>query len=345
MSLFNKTNMISVVIPLYNKAHTIVNTLSTVLGQTYRDFEVIIVNDGSTDNGVEVIRSHFNDPRIRIISQKNAGVSAARNRGVDEANGEYIAFLDADDEWLPEYLETLFDAFIDYPQADMVGCASYHKNFETGEVSANALIDKFYGKAVHVNYFVNPDKMTHIGATVIRKASFLKVGGFDVKLKNNEDVLLQGSIAMNGYFVYVGQCLHVYVGNVKGQATSDASKREMFVRNKVEVLNRFYALYKSSGKANKLVPISIKYRGRHLFLTLLQGNDYRLLDAALSQLSEDLLRLFMLPKQLLDPRFRKVNILCIYLTKLIWRLHGFPIVGTPSKYNSELTKKYYSIHG
>ena len=71
--------MISVVIPLYNKAHTIVNTLQTVLNQTFKDFEVIIINDGSTDNGVEVINKHFNDSRIKIINQDNQGVSAARN--------------------------------------------------------------------------------------------------------------------------------------------------------------------------------------------------------------------------------------------------------------------------
>ena len=73
--------MFSIIIPLYNKAHTIVNTLNTVFAQTFQDFEVIIINDGSTDNGVEVIQQHFNNPRIRIIQQKNAGVSAARNRG------------------------------------------------------------------------------------------------------------------------------------------------------------------------------------------------------------------------------------------------------------------------
>ena len=77
--------MVSVVIPLYYKAHTIVNTLSTVLNQVYTDFEVVIVNDGSTDNGVNIIIQHFSDPRIRIINQKNAGVSNARNRGVKES--------------------------------------------------------------------------------------------------------------------------------------------------------------------------------------------------------------------------------------------------------------------
>ena len=164
--------MISVVIPLYNKAHTIVNTLTTVMNQTYRNFEVIIVNDGSTDNGVDVIKSNFNDPRIRIINQENAGVSAARNRGVKEAKGDWIAFLDGDDEWMPQYLETMTNALNQHPQANLIGCASYYKDFKTGKVSANALIDKYFNKAVRINYFINPDKMTHIGATIISKKHF-----------------------------------------------------------------------------------------------------------------------------------------------------------------------------
>lgn len=88
--------MISIVIPLYNKAHTIVHTLNAVFKQEYQDFEVIIVDDGSTDNGVGIIQQHFHDNRIRIFHQENQGVSVARNRGVEEARCEYVALLDGD---------------------------------------------------------------------------------------------------------------------------------------------------------------------------------------------------------------------------------------------------------
>jgi len=90
--------MFSVVIPLYNKERSVKNTIESVLNQTFQDFEVIVVNDGSTDNSLEVVKS-FNDERIRIINQKNSGVSSARNRGIKEAKYEWIAFLDADDLW------------------------------------------------------------------------------------------------------------------------------------------------------------------------------------------------------------------------------------------------------
>lgn len=83
--------MISVVIPLYNKEKQIAKTLQTVLNQTYQNFEIVIVNDGSTDGSVEEVL-RISDSRIRLVNQENGGVSAARNRGIDEAKGEYIAF-------------------------------------------------------------------------------------------------------------------------------------------------------------------------------------------------------------------------------------------------------------
>ena len=102
--------MISVVIPLYNKEKSIASTLRTVLNQTFSDYEIVIVNDGSTDGSVEEIEK-VQDDRIRLVHQPNAGVSAARNRGIEEAKGELNAFLDADDEWKPDYLATQYHLF------------------------------------------------------------------------------------------------------------------------------------------------------------------------------------------------------------------------------------------
>jgi glycosyltransferase involved in cell wall biosynthesis len=95
---------ISIVIPLYNKAPYVGRALDSIAAQTFSDFEVIVVDDGSTDEGGRIVES-FGDARFRLITQPNAGPGRARNRGISEAKGDLLAFLDADDEWLPDYLE------------------------------------------------------------------------------------------------------------------------------------------------------------------------------------------------------------------------------------------------
>jgi glycosyltransferase involved in cell wall biosynthesis len=105
---------VTVVIPLYNKGPYILRALNSIARQSYRDFAAIVVNDGSTDNSRELAES-FRDPRFRVIHQKNAGPGAARNRGVAEATSPLIAFLDADDEWFPDHLETAVRFLADNP--------------------------------------------------------------------------------------------------------------------------------------------------------------------------------------------------------------------------------------
>jgi hypothetical protein len=95
---------VSIIIPLYNKAPYIRRALDSALAQTFPDHEIIVVDDGSTDGSPEIVRAE-SDPRVRLITQPNAGPGLARNQGIAEAKGEYLAFLDADDEWLPAFLE------------------------------------------------------------------------------------------------------------------------------------------------------------------------------------------------------------------------------------------------
>ena len=108
----------SVVIPLYNKSEHIIHTLESVLAQTMEDFEILVIDDGSSDDSLEMAQK-VASPKIRIFQQKNQGVSVARNVGIENARGEYISFLDADDVWHADYLQTIDQLTKNYPQSDI----------------------------------------------------------------------------------------------------------------------------------------------------------------------------------------------------------------------------------
>ena len=121
--------MISVVIPLYNKEMTIKHSLSSVLSQDYDDIEVIVVNDGSTDNSVEVVKS-INDSRIVVIEQENGGPSKARNTGIRNAKGEWLVTLDADDELVEHALSKMIRETEKYRDADIIDFVGYIRSGE-----------------------------------------------------------------------------------------------------------------------------------------------------------------------------------------------------------------------
>src|ERR1051326_6962089 len=103
--------LVSVIIPTYNAEKFLAETISSVLNQTYSDLEVIIVDDGSTDNTFNVAERFTNDPRVKILKQKNQGVSAARNSGYAISKGEFISYLDADDVWMKNTIELWIEKF------------------------------------------------------------------------------------------------------------------------------------------------------------------------------------------------------------------------------------------
>ena len=182
--------MISVVIPLYNKEKSITTTLESVLAQTYTDYEVVVVDDGSTDSSAEVVRSMMaKSNKIRLIQKPNGGVCSARNRGILEAKGYYIALLDGDDIWDKDFLKEQVLLIHDFPEAAMWGInfAETRKGKIVRKV-ATALPDGYRGYVGH--YFEMPKRVSDLfcsSSVVIRRDVFDKVGMFDERIKYAED--------------------------------------------------------------------------------------------------------------------------------------------------------------
>jgi hypothetical protein len=122
---------VSVIIPLYNKGRYVQKTLDSILAQTYRDFEVVVVDDGSTDEGPAIVES-CGDSRIRLIRQANAGPGAARNRGVHESGGTYVTFLDADDEWCTDFLAANVSIVTRHPEVEVITCSWFQDSLWDG---------------------------------------------------------------------------------------------------------------------------------------------------------------------------------------------------------------------
>ena len=207
--------MFSVIIPLYNKAPYIAKAIESVLGQTYRDFEVIVIDDGSTDQSLEVAKT-FENKSITIISQPNSGVSTARNNGVKLAKHPYICFLDADDWWHPTFLEEMKQLITDFPDAGIYGSGYYivkngkeriapigvPQGFELG------IIDycEVYAKTLCMPIWT--------GAVIVPKNIFDEEGGFKSQLKLGDDlwiriVLKHKAILVNKPLAYYNQDVDV----------------------------------------------------------------------------------------------------------------------------------------
>jgi glycosyltransferase involved in cell wall biosynthesis len=177
----------SVIIPVYNKERFLVHTVNSVLNQSFTDFELLLIDDGSTDNS-PVLLNQFTDERIKLISQTNQGVSAARNLGIKETKAPYIAFLDADDLWESDHLETLFHYCTQFPDESLFNTA---KTIDTGHqlIPARYAIDKTADYEL-VNFFeasrIEPAIWT--SSVVIKKTALDQVGVFDTGIKSGQDL-------------------------------------------------------------------------------------------------------------------------------------------------------------
>ena len=205
----------SVIVPLYNKAPYVSKALESVCAQTYRDFEIVVVNDGSTDESEVLARQILNEKSngipYKIINQPNAGAAAARNNGVAVSCGEYVVFLDADDWWCLEFLEEVNQMVVDYPEAGMYATNYvYYKPGKT-HVALN-MPDGYmdYPKA----YLQSSAMPIWTGATSMARRVFDDMGGFPLGVRLGEDFLLWAKTAVHYRIAYINKPLAYYNNDV-----------------------------------------------------------------------------------------------------------------------------------
>jgi glycosyltransferase involved in cell wall biosynthesis len=175
--------LISVIIPVYNGESHICKAIRSVLDQTYNNFELIIVDDGSTDSTSTIVRS-FTDKRISYIHQGNLGPSSARNAGVMRSRGEYIAFLDCDDWWLPKKLEIQLTHFQSFPETGLVYCATHIYDTRNRLVQFQAAnIDGYALDSMLMGNFISGSA----SSVMIHRTVLDHVGLFDESLRTCED--------------------------------------------------------------------------------------------------------------------------------------------------------------
>ncbi len=183
----------SVVIPLYNKDYSIQRCIDSVLNQSYTNFEIIVVNDGSTDNSVQILKSSYKEQleskKILLIEQKNQGVSVARNVGIENSQSEFICFLDADDEWKIDFLFKISRLISDFPKASM--CFLAHEVSRNGlkpKKKKQAFKDDFRG---YVEDFFLSSSIADVALNsknCVKKSALQKIGGFPVGVTVGEDL-------------------------------------------------------------------------------------------------------------------------------------------------------------
>jgi glycosyltransferase involved in cell wall biosynthesis len=205
---------ISVVIPLYNKRDTVLRALNSVLMQTIQPYEIIVIDDGSTDGSGDVV-ARFKNRGIRLIAQTNAGVSAARNRGVAEAEGDWIAFIDADDEWMTKYLETITSLYERYPECNLLA-TSYLLQDHRGrrnEIILNKL--PFRDKHGLLDNYFEVSSSSHpplwTSAVTVKRSALESIGGFPLGIKSGEDLLTWARLAVVNNIAYSLSPLAVFI--------------------------------------------------------------------------------------------------------------------------------------
>lgn len=243
----------SVVIPLYNKADYIKNTIKSVLDQTFTDFEIIVVNDGSTDISKNIV-SGFNDEKIQFYDQKNQGVSVARNLGIEKSKGKLIAFLDGDDCWFPNHLQELSNLYRDFPNCGMY-CSRHKIRISKNHFQIpnhNGIDASFRGPIADYFFSNQPFRITWTSSLAIPKEILEKNGGFTPGTTNGQDLELWTKIGINHSVAVTNTITAIYNFNIpKSLAKRDINSMKLmdfeqfeFSEKQNSSLKKFLDLYR-----------------------------------------------------------------------------------------------------
>lgn len=255
---------ISVVMPLFNKEKTILNSICSVLNQTILPEEILVIDDGSTDTSSELVNS-IKNPLVRLISKENGGVSSARNTGIEAATGDWIALLDSDDLWDLEFIEKMRILHSKFPQANVLASAYRFQYFSGAIIDAKVknlsfaedqgLLDRYFSVAA------NSHPPICSSAVLVRKDAFVEIGGFPTGLKSGEDLVTWAKLAIRNKIAYHQKSLATYVHQIENLNSSsyreelidpvgDSLKAEVPLVNKDQRTDYFTYLarmYKNKG--------------------------------------------------------------------------------------------------
>ncbi len=253
---------VSVVIPTYNCAQYITEAVESVLNQTYKDFEIIVVDDGSRDNTKEVIKRYLN--KIKYIYQQNSGPSAARNRGIKEAKGEYIAFLDADDIWLPQKLELqikfmekevglIFSDMILFNEKGIIKNSFLKEKLFFNKLSIKPLSST--EKVIYDNVFnaLLQENFIPTNTVIVKKECFNKVGFFDETLFSVEDRDMWLRI---GLFYDIG-FINFPLVLKRFHETNISANQELALKSRLKVMKKFLNYSNLPIKSKKIIKQTI----------------------------------------------------------------------------------------
>lgn len=223
---------------MYNKEKCIYQTIQSVCEQTYTDTEIIVVDDGSTDNSA-IIAASYPDTRVRVVKKKNGGVSSARNRGIREAKGKYIALLDGDDLWDKTFLAEQMRMIADFPDAAMWGLNTafirggkcYRWNQGMGE-GYRGYVENYFGTK-HNDLFCS-------SSVVIRKEVFDRVGYFDERICASEDLDMWYRIILHYPVAFYDKILAYYNQDAENRVAYDTNVRFPLTKDFKYYIDKYY---------------------------------------------------------------------------------------------------------